>query len=703
MQKLVAIFFCLLIGKYTLAQNPIPDLSKTKTVDEKIKLLKSACDSLADIENYKGLKTVARFAIQTTPPSDFANLSLFYHYLGNSLENLTNRDSAIYYFQQSLALAKQGNVPKRIRTAYQRLLFLYHSAGNETKADNAAAELKKILDTTLNKNWKYEILVFLGNYHTERAEYEKSIANLLQSADIQKQLLKEGKGTDSSDIGITLLNIAKAYIDMQQPDKAIEYIIPSQPYFAKYISGQTYYHKNFIDAYLLKKQPSKALIYYDSLTTIVNTGEAGAFGWSDRMSADLAFAEYYLTSHNTDSALLFTAKANAVENSKKDSFIAAQINYMTGKVYAALKEYTKALPLLQASEAMTRSASLQIHASLLQTLAETYAATGQWQQASIYYAKYTPLRDSLYAEASKKSIADAEAKFQNKEKQQQIENKNLQLTAAKKQRLWLIAGISLVGLSAILLLIIYRNKKKTADLLNEKNITLAKLNTALEEANQTKAKLFSIIGHDLRSPISQVYQFLKLQQLNPNALNTEQKNELSNKIQTATGSLLETMEDLLLWSKTQMNEFKVALQQVLILDTVITCKNLLQLNSDAKNIQYNITIEKDNSVLTDPYYLQTIIRNLLQNAVKASPENGEINISTTENNNSLSLFIENKGGSFTQQNYQQLLSKEENATSLTGLGLRLVDELSQKINVSVNFSSVSPSSTRVEIILYKKH
>ena len=89
----------------------------------------------------------------------------------------------------------------------------------------------------------------------------------------------------------------------------------------------------------------------------------------------------------------------------------------------------------------------------------------------------------------------------------------------------------------------YRNKKKTAKLLDKKNRSLSKLNSDLEEANQTKAKLFSIIGHDLRSPISQVYQFLKLQQLNPDALNTEQKNELSNKIQTATGSLLETMED----------------------------------------------------------------------------------------------------------------------------------------------------------------
>lgn len=699
MRKVLLILFIQQTVNYAFAQNVIPDLSKAITTAEKQKILNAACDSLTDIEKYNDLKTVARYALQITPANDLENLAIFNYKLGVSLENLTIRDSAIYYHEQSLSLARQGNFPRRIRNAYQRLLYLYHSAGNEAKADNAAMELKKILDTTSKKIWKYEILAFLGNYHNERAEYEKNIDYLLQSAEIQKQLIKEGKGTDSSDIGITYLNIAKAYIDMKQPDKAIEYILPSQPYFAKYISGLTYYHKNFIDAYLLKKLPAKALMHYDSLAAIVNTGEAGAFGWSDRISADLVFADYYLSISKPDSAFIFTARANAIDTDKKDSFIAAQIDYMTGKVYAARKEYSKALPLLQSAEEMTRSASLQIHATLLQTLAECYAATGQWQQASKYYAKYAPLRDSLYAEASKKSIAEAEAKFQNKEKQQQIENKNVQIAAAKKERLWLIAGLSLLALSAVLLFTIYRNKKRTADLLDEKNKTLAKLNNELEEANKTKAKLFSIIGHDLRSPISQVYQFLKLQQLNPDALNTEQKNELSNKIQTATGSLLETMEDLLLWSKTQLNEFKPSLEPVGLLPVSETCKQLLQLNSEAKNITYQQSIAASDTANTDIYFLQTIIRNLLQNAIKASPQNGTIEIFTRQENSHLSLFIKNSGVSFTQAQYQQAVSNQENTATANGLGLRLIDELSQKINASVKFITPPEGGTLVEVRL----
>lgn len=693
----LAMSLVFLLFAYTLpAQNAFPDLSMYKTTPEKIKALKACCDSLTNIENYKELKAVAQRSLSLIPTDDAANLALFNYYTGNSMEGLVNRDSAIYYHQRSLAFAQKANASKRIRVAQQRLLYLYHSAGNEQKADATAQELKKILDTTNDKTAKYSILAFLGNYHNERAEYEKNIEYLLQSIDIQKELLRDGAGSnDSSDIGISQLNVAKAYIDMKQPEKAMEFIQSTWPYLANYKSGQTYYHKNYLDAWVLLNQPARALLHYDSLVVLVSRPDAGAFEWSDKLSADLVLADYYLAKKNTDSAFLFVMRADKDAGSGKASdYMLSQINFMKGKVYAARKEYAKAIPLLKAAEELTRNASLQVHASLLQTLAQSYAATGQWQQAYAYYEKYAPLRDSLYTEASKKSIADAEAKFQNKEKQQQIENKNLQLAAAKQQRLWLIAGLVLAGLIAVLLVIIYRNKKKTADLLDEKNKTLSQLNAELEEANRTKAKLFSIISHDLRSPISQVYQFLKLQQLNPDALNAEQKTELSNKIQSATGSLLETMEDLLLWSKTQLSEFKPSMQPVQLLPVVDACQSLLQLNSEAKNISFKKDIPADAIIHSDPYFLQTILRNLLQNAVKAAPVGSTIEIAAIQENGKFAISIKNEGDRFTQEDYLAAISSNENNPSLNGLGLRLVNELSLKIGVRVRFEGVE-GGTRV--------
>ena len=217
------------------------------------------------------------------------------------------------------------------------------------------------------------------------------------------------------------------------------------------------------------------------------------------------------------------------------------------------------------------------------------------------------------------------------------------------------------------------------------NKQLSQLNHELNEANRTKAKLFGIIGHDLRSPINQVYQFLKLQQLNPNALNEEQKAQLNSKVQSAAGSLLDTMEDLLLWSKTQMDAFKTQMQAVNIASVITTCQDLLQLNSDAKNLRYQTEIPDELIAYTDANYLQTIIRNLLQNAIKASPENTPIHITAKQENGKAEIAIQNEGNSFSQQQYEQLVHQEQNSLSLSGLGLHLVQELTEKIGGEIRF------------------
>ncbi len=235
-----------------------------------------------------------------------------------------------------------------------------------------------------------------------------------------------------------------------------------------------------------------------------------------------------------------------------------------------------------------------------------------------------------------------------------------------------------------------------ADVLDEKNKTLARLNNDLEEANQTKAKLFSIISHDLRSPISQVYQFLKLQQLNPQLHTEAQKQQLSTRIQEATGSLLETMEDLLLWSKTQMSQFNTNMQRTSLLPVVVQCEQLLKLNTEAKGVRIENAIPDSLEVVTDAYFLQTIMRNLMQNAVKASPENEVVRIHSFQDE-ALVVSINNRGIPFSQQDYEQILQSKDTGKGLSGLGLRLVDELSAKLNIRVTFSIESDQSTTVKI------
>ncbi|HRA12947.1 MAG TPA: ATP-binding protein, partial [Chitinophagaceae bacterium] len=82
-----------------------------------------------------------------------------------------------------------------------------------------------------------------------------------------------------------------------------------------------------------------------------------------------------------------------------------------------------------------------------------------------------------------------------------------------------------------------------------------------------------------------------------------------------------------------------------------------------------------------------------------SPDNGIINIYTKKRENTIALHIKNDGATFTQENYLQTLSSQENSSSINGIGLRLVDELSKKINATVTFLMPANGGTLVEINL----
>ena len=653
---------------------------KTKEQLLRISLI---CDSLNRVEEYGKAQALARQTLAVIPPGDNTNLSLFNFYIGVGYQGVLS-DSAIFYYQRSLTFARLAENSKRISNALLELMYLYnYTDGYTTERDKTAAELNRMIDTTSSVSLKNACYIKLADYYRVIGWREQELNYRLQSLGLMKTEMQQGRykdgDADSVNVGVAYFNIGDLYETMDHYTKAQEFYRQARPLLWNYKAGICAYYKGMATSYLRMGNTVSARQYEDSLENMVAHHYKIADGWSTLISTYLSNAEYYLDRENAAAAMPYLVMAEKLIGTKvHDAIETGSFSYSMGRALSVQKNYAAALPYLIKAEAVKQGFSADLYAKVLRALAACYQGLGKWQDADLYYAKYLPLRDSLDARAAQQSMANAEARFQNKEKVKEIEAQKAQISFAQQQRLWLVGGIVALVLLAGLLFLFYRNKKRNAD-------ALAQLNTALDAANKTKAKLFGIIGHDLRSPINQVYQFLKLQQLNPNALNESQKNELNQKIQKATGSLLETMEDLLLWSKTQMNAFETKLQPVNITAVVMDCRELLQLNSEAKNIVFKTALPEVLMVHTDTNYLQTIIRNLLQNAIKAAPDGTLIQIETECENEKTRLLIKNQGPAFTQQQYEQLIAQEQNAASLSGLGLRLVDELSKKIHASVSF------------------
>jgi signal transduction histidine kinase len=216
------------------------------------------------------------------------------------------------------------------------------------------------------------------------------------------------------------------------------------------------------------------------------------------------------------------------------------------------------------------------------------------------------------------------------------------------------------------------------------------LNAQLNEANQTKAKLFGILGHDLRAPISQVYQLLKLQQQNV-GISAAVQAQLSDKVQQAAGALLETLEDLLLWSKSQLSAFSIHKTNIALRPIIDQVFDLLQLAVEEKNIHIQNNVSMDDYIYTDHQLLQIILRNLIQNAIQASPIEGTIEVTFSSDNKVLQ--IRNKGNAFTQADYLVAIAKNDSGKSTSGLGLKLVQELSDKLGLQLKFDNPDALTT----------
>lgn len=665
---------------------------------------KQACEKI--LAEFTGKPESLELLIKTgteglvlTSEKDHEYKFLFHQAIGSGYYYKQDFTSASQHFEESYNEATKANLVEKSIKPLGNLVLIYHYMGLQGKADTTAQKLKQIAETNDTLKNKSDIYYNLGVYNQQQKFYYGiALDNFLKSVSLGKAIADTTKTVKlKTDYAVKNMMVADVYLFLKQPEKALQYLEVVKPYLGlSAIVDITAYGK-FVRSYVELNNEQEATTYYNLLNDVI-TQSPGK--WSEAVSSNLELADLYLKKGDLKTAKFYIDKADKQSKLDNKEILTSSVNLSYGEYYKAMKNYSQAINYYRIAASGTSIYNKEQYADLLKSLTYSELQVGD-KNALVSFDKYTQLTDSLTQSKISLNLAEMEAVYQNENKQQQIAAKNIQLSAARTQRLWLIAGIALTALITVLLIIIYRNKKKTADILNEKNKKLAILNTELNEANQTKAKLFSIIGHDLRSPISQVYQFLKLQQLNPDALNAQQKKELTNKIQSATGSLLETMEDLLLWSKTQMNEFTPNVQPFDIASTIEGCKQLLQLNSDAKNITFKQEIDSS-LIKTDPNFLQTIIRNLLQNAIKASPQNGIIEIATVSEKNSFKIHIKNEGGSFSQQQYLQSINTDANAGNLNGLGLKLVDELSRKIGATVFFKTTSETTTWVELLFPKE-
>jgi signal transduction histidine kinase len=249
-------------------------------------------------------------------------------------------------------------------------------------------------------------------------------------------------------------------------------------------------------------------------------------------------------------------------------------------------------------------------------------------------------------------------------------------------------------LSALVLMLMRTNRRSHSinKILAEKNIFINEQAQQLEALNSTKDKLFSIIGHDLRSPLNSLRGMMDL--LNKSILTQDEFVAFSKKIKTNVDYVYADLDNLLSWAQSQQKGLKSAVEELGLYDVIIEKVQLLTESSSVKAITINVEVGQDLRVRADKNQLGLIVRNLVSNAIKFSNEGGVVIIRAIKKKDQVEISVTDKGVGIDVADTEKLFRAGVNFSKPgtknekgIGLGLLLVKEFVELNNGTIHVTS----------------
>jgi len=221
-------------------------------------------------------------------------------------------------------------------------------------------------------------------------------------------------------------------------------------------------------------------------------------------------------------------------------------------------------------------------------------------------------------------------------------------------------------------------------------------NIQLELVNGEKNKLFSIVAHDLRSPLASIQSYLELLTAYP--LKEEEKKEIELKLLSLTKNTSNMMSNLLSWSKSQLEGVQVNVKSLSVLKTLRDMLIVEASIAHEKNILLTHHIRDDIYAVADPNMLLLVVRNLINNAIKFTPGGGHIELRVDAGEKCM-ISVTDSGIGIPEADQKHIFSLKAKSTFGTnnekgvGLGLILCKEFIELQNGTINFISIPGEGT----------
>lgn len=622
------------------------------------------------------------------------------------------------------------------------LLFSIFFSAHSTHAQTAKADSLIRLLGSMKKDTQYVRLLNLISEELSDKTAEKSLEFASQGLELSGQLrFPKGKGMSLNniswayyrkgdyskgfDFALQALHINDSIASL--PQLAISYrnvgaIYNSQ---AKYRESMDYFRKEMHIHQQLNNQPGigrslnnisfsahrgrfkdSALIYaYRALQHNSKLGDKYLIAFCLRTLGDI-----YMDDGAIDRSIEYFSASVAAARSAKSNFIIETSLYRLGKAYQQKKQWEKSIPYFEEAVKIAEELGAKGEQSTIyKLLSQSYNALGDYKNAYRTQSVHVALNDTLFEERSRARLAQMQVSFETEKKQAEInllkKEDEIQKNKISDQRLYSFLLLIVVGLVLALWLVSWR-RNQFKQLVNKQ---LRQQKEALEQASYQKDKIFSILSHDLRTPIASLSNVLHL--VEQQSLSDDAFAKIRVALNKQIGSLNTTLDNLLLWSKSQMEGITdVNATEVLLYDVVENNRHLLMAAASQKKIAINNDIPLSARLYVDIHHLDIILRNLLLNALKFTDEGGEINIRFGETPDTGTISVADTGIGMNADQLNKLFKINTHFTTAgtknekgAGLGLLLCKEFTEANKGAITVNSEPGNGSVFSVTLPKQN
>ncbi len=239
---------------------------------------------------------------------------------------------------------------------------------------------------------------------------------------------------------------------------------------------------------------------------------------------------------------------------------------------------------------------------------------------------------------------------------------------------------------------------------------ISRINQELREVNAMKDRMLSVIAHDLKNPFASILGLSNIMVEDFEDLTPAELRNFITTINDSSNHLYRLLEQLLTWLMARAGRVEMQLHTVNMHQLAVRVIKLFEQQAAAKEVILESTILADQTAFCDENMTETILRNLVGNAIKFSDKGGKVHIALTERLKVSTLTVADTGMGIPASRLEKLFQEDEIQSSRgtkqekgTGFGLLICREFAEKQGGSIRVESVPGKGTRVEVTLRRKN